>query len=615
MCVFFISEFRGSTLSIDAVSMEKGIGTVYYEGDGFFGSSSRTFEITKKPPSDDLGVKRHYVIELPTGGLKTLRILPQVSKGSFIVGRVILANDTICYIWNEQGVCSQQNQVSGFHKKDPCIGGLPTITTSDDLSIVISAIPETGFKNTLELRIFKAITFSFGTLIGGLWMLWPLGKKLRNGDQYQHSVQFAWLVFVSLLIRHIYLVVTYSVDVPIVDEWIYFKADGLINGLTWQWLFKPEFEHRIVLTKLMAWLNYKLFGLNFVLQNVFNSLIFIGMVAAVVVFKNRVMGRGGFKLFPLFMIFMFSSIAMERHLWPSCSTFPLILLFSVLMLYQAYFSKLTVKDSLIFGLYAAISIYTFAAGVIFVVIYLFSMSVYIVAGVIGNRIDRVVGWRFLLTVFAVCGMSFCVWYLGYAPPKNYLPNVPLYDFRFWNYVLNIVSFGFGFNSVQILPGIVCLAIVVTPFVILLIKKETRWQPSTWSVLSSVMGILAVLFAISMGRSNMDWTPKMSRYAEIGFMLIPYTALGWWLAIKNAFSRYVVLSFLWLFCFIAFLDNWSTSGYALHKQANLYDLNYIEEYYSGIDIYPYLSTPADLDRARILGVRFSRQFTSVGGGEK
>jgi hypothetical protein len=611
--MFSMNAYRYSTLNIDATAVEKGVGTVFIEGNGSNGSSSRNFQIDDNQAEQ--GMKKLYVIELPALGLKSLKIVPQVPGGYFGIDRIILANDSIRYIWDENGICSQQKLGQGFQKKEPCIDGTPTVETVNDASIVISAIPETGFTNPLENRIAVAIAAAFVTFLGGAWLLWPFGGKPLSGCLSHYGVKAVWLVIAMLFMYQLFLVNRYAVDIPTMDEWTYFTSGGLMDGFTWKWLMETHNEHQIVITKLMAWLNLKLFGLNFVAQNMINLLLFGGLLAAVAVFKNKMLGREKFAYFPLFLIFLLSPIIWENHLWAFQSQFHLVLLFSMLMLYHAFRADLSVNSALLFSMYAILAIFSFSAGVIFVVTYLLCITVFVAAGIKGNRLERAAGWRFLLIVCGMCGVSIYLWSFGYEPPEWPRPKALPSDYMFWNYFFNIISFGFGFKNLNILPGIVCLLLVAVPPILLVTKKETRWQPTTWLVLSSILGILMVLAAISVGRAWI-YPSKTSRYAEIGFMLIPYSALGWWLVMKEGRKRIMMLSLLWIFCLMSYSQDLSTYSYAEFRQINLYDLECIEDYYSGVGngICQGRTTPGDLDRAKRNRVNFTKQFLSAGGGQ-
>jgi hypothetical protein len=242
--VFSMNAFRYSTLNIDATAMEKGTGTVYFEGRGYHGNSSKEFAIDDNQAEQ--GMKKLYVIELPAMGLEKLKIVPNVRKGYFGIDRIILANDTISYIWDERGVCSQQRQVHGFHKKEPCIDGAPLLETADDSSIVISALPETGFTNTLATRICMAIIIFFATFFSGAWLLWPSGKNTGKTAFHCYAAKSAWLAIAILFVYQLFLVNRYSVDIPTMDEWTYFTSGGLLDGFTWHWLFETHNEHQII---------------------------------------------------------------------------------------------------------------------------------------------------------------------------------------------------------------------------------------------------------------------------------------------------------------------------------------------------------------------------------
>ena len=177
-----------------------------------------------------------------------------------------------------------------------------------------------------------------------------------------------------------------------------------------------------------------------------------------------------------------------------------------------------------------------------------------------------------------------------------------------------VSFGFGFELMQGLPGVVCLLFAICPLLLLLGRKETRWLPSTWQALTAILSILAVLAAITLGRGNFG-EPKTSRYSEFGMMLIPLTALAWWLVFKEGRKLKAILLSLWIMCFAGYFNDWSTQKYAESKQIELYNLECVEGYFAGIGngVCQGRTTPFDLDRAKAMGAKFTRQFLSNRGG--
>jgi hypothetical protein len=159
-----------------------------------------------------------------------------------------------------------------------------------------------------------------------------------------------------------------------------------------------------------------------------------------------------------------------------------------------------------------------------------------------------------------------------------------------------------------IPGLICLMLSLLPLILLLCKGESRWRPSTWIVLTGMLGIIAVLFSISIGRVNFG-QPKSSRYAEIAFLLIPYTALAWWLVLNSKTGKVAVLCLLWAVCLISFSDTWSLQVYRETKQTDLYVLESFEDTSDAVEknILSGRMAPDFMRRARELNVRFVRRI--------
>jgi hypothetical protein len=250
-------------------------------------------------------------------------------------------------------------------------------------------------------------------------------------------------------------------------------------------------------------------------------------------------------------------------------------------------------------------------------VYLLCETVFVVANVIRKRIESRAGCRFLLLSYAITGLGVIFWFHGYKKPEWSQPMVSLFSLKFWDYFLNVLSLGFGFTADEIVPGVVCLLVTLVPVVVLLVKRDTRWEPSTWRVIAAIMGILAVLTVISMGRT--DLTPaKTSRYAEFGFLLIPYVALAWWLALQHGMIRYAVIASFWAACALSYYDTWFFQLYPDVKQENLATLDCVERYYHGVGDGACQNDDPNHKEERIQQVRralqmkihFTRQFAAT-----
>lgn len=602
--VFFRGEYICSTLNIEATSTLKGTGEVV-AGQAGTQVSRQSFRINEYP--GDEGLKKLYVIELPTELIDSVLISPRMPKGQWGVDRIILSNDTLRYIWDGQGRCFRQLRVPGYNLPMPCDASGPLVSTADDGTISITALPVTGFARPMDQRVGLAALVAFALFVSGVWLLRSCEKISRETLLRMIAPRVAWLVLTWLGAYQLFLIGIYAVDMPLDDEWMYFAHNGLGEHLDLRWLFEAYGEHQIIPTKLLAWLNFWLFGLDFRLQNFVNFFIFVACVAAVAAWKNRMLERNDFQLFPLFLAFMFSAINYENHLYSFQSQFHLALLWSVLMLPFAFRERPDYRSATCFGLLAGLAMFTLSAGVVVSIVYLVCFCLFTAGRMMQGETWREVRGPLLTACVLVAGAG-ALWLPQYRTTGFHHPVTLPFDLRFWDFFLNVVSLGFGFKVVHVLPGMICLAVVLAPPLMLLARPATRWRASTWSLLAATLGILAVLAAITVGRAWV-YPAKTSRFSEFAFMLIPYSAVGWWLLVRDGARRRLILALFFLFCFAAYANDWGRDSYALFRQFKLYDLEWAGQHYSGLPVenYPQSSSPEDLDKARRLGLKFTRPF--------
>lgn len=448
---------------------------------------------------------------------------------------------------------------------------------------------------TTEFRVqFSAITNRILAL-----------NKLRENI----LVKFSWLILAALYLYQFVLISKYSVDIPFKDEWVYLKPGHplcLPDSLNLHWLFSRISEHNIVTTNLLTWLNFKLFGLDFYKQKIFNYLLFSMLLLALVCLKNRLIGKGSFRLFPAFLFFLLSPIAVENHTWAFQSQIHLVLLFFVLLLTCLQGKRVTTVETVIFVTAAILTIYSFAAGIILVFICLIFRNLHIVDMIASDKIERRAGLLNAATSTVIIGSIIALWFTGYRKPDYIPPGVWPSEAAFWDYVFNMLSFGFGFDSQSLFPGIFILLLSILPLVIFLFDKKKRLDPEVLSIAAAIIAILAVLASISFGRASLGGA-KTSRYAEISFMLIPFVAMAWWVLLKNSAAKTIVLSLLWLACFCSFLDNWSPALYLEVYQSDRSVRDCVSNFYRfGGDALcqEYWITPAHLEKAKQLKIHFT-----------
>ncbi|NVN99447.1 MAG: hypothetical protein HXX17_08990 [Geobacteraceae bacterium] len=439
-----------------------------------------------------------------------------------------------------------------------------------------------------------------------------LSSNRPSGIIRKASLAFSWGLLVLLYIHTFTMIWKYSVNVPYWDEWEYFTADALPTGLTWHWLFKFHNEHRIVFTKLLAWMNLKIFGLNFARQQIFNFGIYGCLLAAVFFLKVRIAGKDRFHLFPLFMLFLLSPLNYENHLWAFQSQFHLVMIFFILALISAFPKRLSGLSMLSFVIPVVLAIYSFSAGVIFAVVCTGFVLTYIAKSCLGDSgIKSRLLFQSAIMSAIICIALLC-WFQGYRKPPLHPELVTPFSTVFLDFFLGLAGFGFGYRPPSMaagrLIGGISLISVLFPVLLLFADKKKRWLPSTWTVMSGTTATLVLLATISMARAEIE-VPTVSRYNEFAVMLVPLAALSWWLAVQQKSLRTTILSLFWLFCLVGYFDRQSFSSYDQVRSQRKSALECISQYYagSGDGICPMTyDQPINgfLDRAKLLRVGFS-----------
>lgn len=580
--------------------MQGGAARVLVEGAGPHDNSTITLAVP-----DSRGAAATSVIQLPAVALKSLRIAPLAGTGSYGIDSLVLLNGTRRYAWDDSGACRQRYWNQGRARTEPCGPGSPGLAVAADGSVLISSIPDAGTRYGIGTRLAAGLCVALGVLVCAAWLLAP-----SNGGAVVVSARLIWLAVAALYAYQLSLILRYAVDVPCYEEWDYFQASGLPSGLTLEWLFSFRNGHRIVPTHLMAWLNLKLFGLDFALQKLLNHVFFGGLLVAIVAFKRRITGAGGaFPLFPAFLIFLVSSIASENHLWSYQSQIHLVLLFSLLALLASYQDDMTLGTELIFSGLCVLSMFTMSAGIGLSLVFVSGKIIYAVAGIVHGRMPRRRTSGLLVMDGTIIGVALVLWFRGFSGGEAPISASSLFGTAFWDFFLNVVGLGFGARVEDPLPGAVWLAAALLPVLLLVARRETRWRSSTWLVMTLTIGILAVLAMIALGRTAnpaLCVGPKTSRYAEFGFLLIPAMSLAWWLAVKSRIRRVTVLSLVWGGLFIGYRGDWSPVAYQAIWRDDVLTLECVEPVLSGDRCEAY--EPAEeLERAMQVHARFTRQF--------
>jgi hypothetical protein len=597
--VFFATQYHPATLVLFARTYELGTGRISVENNRG-GKENISFAIGNNDGGNSL-----YPVELPATRISSIRIAPLAGAGKYQVDKVSLQYDDIQYIWDEHGVCQQKLLHENIAQREPCSAGSPLLTIDSDSSAAISSIPAKGVERSTLSRTVLALLCGLLFFAGAKWLFRPIVSCGKAESLLQYGGRSLGLLIVALFLFQYFQVWKSAVDVPYSEEWRYFEPDALSKGLTWDWLFGFYGMHRIALTKFLAWLNLHLFGLDFAWQDIQNYLLYGALCLLLLRFKRMTVGGRDFILFPAFLIFMFSSKSYENLLWAYQSQIHFVLLFSLLALMFAFPDDRGRRHFLLFILFSVCAMYSFAAGIVTVVTFLTLTTIHAIfssADIQRARMPLIFSWLVLV-------MMMFAWFNGY--PKSTL-LIFLGDPRFWNFFLNLVGMGFGFNYPNAIIGLVCFISSIFPLAILLLNKESRWLRTTWLVVAAGSATMLTLASIAAGRAFLPWMASFSRYAELGFMLVPIAALAWWLAIRHSTMRNCVLVLYWALCFTGYADDWDSSPYRDTKQLNLVIQECVEDYMSGTGDGKCMGNPSsdgsrDIDSAIRLNTSFTRQY--------
>jgi len=339
-------------------------------------------------------------------------------------------------------------------------------------------------------------------------------------------------------------------------------------------------------------------------------MIFGTLLLAILHFKNRIIGNDNFRTFPAFLIFLLSPIAVENHSWAFQSQIHLVLLFFVLMLVYMSGKLLSAGETVKFLLVSILAIYSFAAGVILALVCLFFRNLQILSLIASDNSGRRKWLQNAAACTFIIGGVVALWFSGNEKPAYIPQRIWPDDPVFWDYFLNMLSFGFGVDSQGLISGVFFLLLSILPLFLFCIDRKKRLDPAVLSISAAIVAVLTALLAITFGRADFGYA-KTSRYVEITFMLVPFTAMAWWLLLKDSAAKHLFITFFWTACFFCYLDNWTPSQYIEAYNADKATLDCVTNYYrlgGDVECQEYI-TPAHYENARKLGIHFTRQLWS------
>ena len=374
------------------------------------------------------------------------------------------------------------------------------------------------------------------------------------------------LACVGLFLFHFFIIQKYAVNIPNMDDWALFAGDNHPASVDLPWLYAQHNEHRTATTKLFVWMQFQLNGWNVRTHQLIDFIIYGLFLTLLVCFGRKCFPKVSSWIGLSFIVFLLSPIIWLDHFMAYPVAVHFWLLFFII---SSYFLFTELQDwlALVIGCLASIlSIYSFAAGVItsFILLTAFCLFKSLRAYKVSGKKERTRELLQLLLVVGFIGGALATWMIGYRKPGYHPPLAIPYTWTFWRFFFNIISFGFGVDSISVVLGAACFFIVLFPIFGEIWKRRGTLSTGQWAAFAAVMGILADLAAISMGRAGFGfgvWVSKTQEYAEHGMPLIILSVLNWNSFLKDRKRVRVGFTiFLWLFCFVAFSNNWHFDTY-------------------------------------------------------
>ncbi len=436
----------------------------------------------------------------------------------------------------------------------------------------------------------------------------PLGW--RRGVQ-RWAPWVAPAVFGVLALQLLLTVRRYSVNAPYWDEWEFFAPQALGRDLDWTWLVARHNEHRIVLTKLLAWALYRLDGLDFRLGVTLNVLLFLTIPLLLGWLAGRQLGRGGWIVWP-FLGFLLSTRNFENLSWFFQSGWHFQTIAFLLAAWTLFAAEPRAWRLALGCAALGVSVFSLATGAVSSVAVAGVYLLFEVSRALRGGQYRPAAVR-ALAVVATVALTVGLWSQGSIRPPGHPALTWPTSALFWDYLCNVAGLGLGSSRLDGRWGAALIAAVVAP----LLWEVRPWRPghakpTYWTRLAVVAGTLLVMAAIAMGRAGLGLeSAKTSRYFEVAVLLLPLAALNW-AAILEGWRRAAGLGLLWLLCALAFWNGFGDQDLRGHRYHMRIGAECVREelHRSGPVTCPSLY-PGDLrsrlDRASELDASFAREL--------
>lgn len=332
----------------------------------------------------------------------------------------------------------------------------------------------------------------------------------------QRLLQGLGALGVLLMLAHGIIVSSAATNIPYWDEWMLFRPNNLTFDLNFKWLMELHNEHRLVSTKLFAWVLYRTTGLNLQAEVFYNFCIF-GFLGWLLL---RLCQRATGERVSLAWVALASTLPHEIHYWSFQGHFHTYLIFFIWALFLILENG---RASWLWPLCAAACAYCFSAGVPCV------LTLFLVAGVWGYFRPEV---RLRLSMqSALAAFLTATWFVGFEKNPGHPAFVLPHRALFWRTVFGAMGRGFGWGrrGVFVFGALVLMGLLVLGVrEFLRVVRERAARPERLVLIAFVGANLLGVAQTALARAAFfpDAQATPSRYLETILVLAPaLLALG------------------------------------------------------------------------------------------
>lgn len=375
-----------------------------------------------------------------------------------------------------------------------------------------------------------------------------------------------------------------AMNIPLSDEWE-FVNQNLASGFSYSWVFTPHNEHRIIFSKLLTVLLYRLNGWDLVQNQLMNFFIY-GLICCEILFLawKTSTRLSQFCVVAAISPIVFSPLSYENHGVAFNISTHLFILFFIPACTLLLSEKINGFKAALGGILCLFSVLSFSGGV-FCVLALTGTTM----GLSRFR-KRPQNW---IAIFPSLIMI-AAWLLFFRHPNGH-PEV-MFPWRssFWKVFFGLFSGGLGIRVKESWIGFIYFTLASLPLLLLAFSRRFHFpqvdqqnleetygvRNGFWMIQTVILGLILTVAAGSAARAGFGpGTMHTSRYAEYILILTPFVAMSLiHLPMKMKRLKSIAVIAICGFTGICFSHSLSLQGYRKLYQAKIQGRDCICEFF-------------------------------------